>query len=83
MASSRRDLSAVTSKYAGETEKSLRETFDAAEDSGAALVFDEADALMGKRSEIRDSHERYANIEPSSLLTSLERFRRKRLAKTG
>ena len=57
------DLSAVVSKYIGETEKNLRRLFDAAEDGGAILFFDEADALFGKRSEVRDSHDRYANIE--------------------
>jgi SpoVK/Ycf46/Vps4 family AAA+-type ATPase len=57
------DLSAVVSKYIGETEKNLRHLFDAAEDGGAILFFDEADALFGKRSEVRDSHDRYANIE--------------------
>jgi SpoVK/Ycf46/Vps4 family AAA+-type ATPase len=54
------DLSSVVSKYIGETEKNLRRVFDAAEDSGAILLFDEADALFGKRSEVRDSHDRYA-----------------------
>ncbi|MFZ0062338.1 MAG: ATP-binding protein, partial [Pyrinomonadaceae bacterium] len=57
------DLSAVVSKYIGETEKNLRRLFDAAEDGGAILFFDEADALFGKRSEVKDSHDRYANIE--------------------
>ena len=56
------DLSAVISKYIGETEKNLRKVFDAAEDIGAILLFDEADALLGKRSEVKDSHGRYANI---------------------
>src|SRR5262249_5136087 len=62
------DLSSVVSKYIGETEKNLRRVFDAAEDSGAILLFDEADALFGKRSEVKDSHDRYANIEVSYLL---------------
>jgi hypothetical protein len=57
------DLSAVVSKYIGETEKNLRKLFDAAEGGGAILFFDEADALFGKRSEVKDSHDRYANIE--------------------
>ena len=57
------DLAAVVSKYIGETEKNLRRVFDAAEASGAVLLFDEADALFGKRSEVKDSHDRYANIE--------------------
>ena len=68
------DLSAVVSKYIGETEKNLRRVFDAAEDSGAVLLFDEADALFGKRSEVRDSHDRYANIEISYLLQRMESY---------
>ena len=62
------DLSAVVSKYIGETEKNLRRLFDAAESGGAILFFDEADALFGKRSEVKDSHDRYANIEINYLL---------------
>lgn len=69
------DLSAVVSKYIGETEKNLRQLFDAAEGGGAILFFDEADALFGKRSEVRDSHDRYANIETSYLLQRIESFR--------
>lgn len=69
------DLSAVVSKYIGETEKNLRQLFDAAENGGAVLFFDEADALFGKRSEIKDSHDRYANIEVSYLLQRMEQFR--------
>ena len=69
------DLSAVISKYIGETEKNLRKVFDAAEDIGALLLFDEADALFGKRSEVRDSHDRYANIEVSYLLQRMEAYR--------
>lgn len=69
------DLSAVVSKYIGETEKNLRRVFDAAEDSGAILLFDEADALFGKRSEVKDSHDRYANIEVSYLLQRMESYR--------
>jgi hypothetical protein len=69
------DLSAVVSKYIGETEKNLRKLFDAADDGGAILFFDEADALFGKRSEVRDSHDRYANIETNYLLQRLEAFR--------
>ena len=57
------DLSSVVSKYIGETEKNLRRVFDAAEGGGAILLFDEADALFGKRTEVKDSHDRYANIE--------------------
>src|SRR5262249_18365132 len=62
------DLSSVVNKYIGETEKNLRRLFDAAEDGGAILFFDEADALFGKRSEVKDSHDRYANIEVNYLL---------------
>jgi hypothetical protein len=69
------DLSGVVSKYIGETEKNLRRLFDAAEDGGAILLFDEADALFGKRSEVRDSHDRYANIEVSYLLQRMEQYR--------
>ena len=69
------DLSAVVSKYIGETEKNLRRLFDAAEDSGAILFFDEADALFGKRSEVKDSHDRYANIEINYLLQRMEAYR--------
>jgi hypothetical protein len=69
------DLSAVVSKYIGETEKNLCRVFDAAEDSGAVLLFDEADALFGKRSEVKDSHDRYANIEVSYLLQRMETYR--------
>ena len=69
------DLSQVVSKYIGETEKNLRRIFDAAESGGAVLLFDEADALFGKRSEVRDSHDRYANIEVSYLLQRMETYR--------
>jgi hypothetical protein len=69
------DLSAVASKYIGETEKNLRKLFDAAEDGGAILFFDEADALFGKRSEVKDSHDRYANIEINYLLQRMEAYR--------
>jgi len=69
------DLSAVVNKYIGETEKNLRRLFDAAEDGGAILFFDEADALFGKRSEVRDSHDRHANIEVNYLLQRLEAYR--------
>jgi hypothetical protein len=68
------DLSSVVSKYIGETEKNLRKLFDAAEDGGAILFFDEADALFGKRSEVKDSHDRYANIEINYLLQRLEAY---------
>ncbi len=68
------DLSAVVSKYIGETEKNLRRIFDAAEAGGAVLLFDEADALFGKRSEVKDSHDRHANIEVSYLLQRMEAY---------
>jgi ATP-dependent 26S proteasome regulatory subunit len=69
------DLSAVVSKYIGETEKNLRRIFDGAQGSGAILLFDEADALFGKRSEVKDSHDRHANIEVSYLLQRMETYR--------
>ena len=69
------DLSSVVSKYIGDTEKNLRRVFDAAEAGGAILLFDEADALFGKRSEVKDSHDRYANIEVSYLLQRMETYR--------
>jgi ATPase family protein associated with various cellular activities (AAA)/winged helix domain-containing protein len=69
------DLSQIVNKYIGETEKNLRRVFDAAEDGGAILFFDEADALFGKRSEVKDSHDRYANIEINYLLQRMELYR--------
>jgi len=69
------DLSAVVSKYIGETEKNLRRLFDAAESGGTILFFDEADSLFGKRSEVKDSHDRYANIEINYLLQRMESYR--------
>ncbi|MCA1666950.1 MAG: ATP-binding protein [Thermomicrobia bacterium] len=69
------DLSAVVSKYIGETEKNLRRVFDTAEGGGAILLFDEADALFGKRSEVKDSHDRHANIEVSYLLQRMDEYR--------
>jgi SpoVK/Ycf46/Vps4 family AAA+-type ATPase len=69
------DLSQTVSKYIGETEKNLRRVFDAAEAGSAVLLFDEADALFGKRSEVKDSHDRYANIEVSYLLQRMEAYR--------
>ncbi|VVN83537.1 ATP-binding protein [Pseudomonas fluorescens] len=69
------DLAALVSKYIGETEKNLSRVFAAAESSGAILLFDEADALFGKRSEVRDSHDRYANLEVSYLLQRIETYR--------
>jgi AAA+ superfamily predicted ATPase len=69
------DIGQVMSKYIGETEKNLGRMFDAAEDGGAVLLFDEADALFGRRSEVKDSHDRYANIEVSYLLQRMEAYR--------
>jgi len=69
------DLSQVVSKYIGETEKNLGRVFDAAEEGSAILLFDEADALFGKRTEVKDSHDRYANIEVSYLLQRMETYR--------
>jgi hypothetical protein len=69
------DLSAVVDKYIGETEKRLKRVFDAAEAGGAVLLFDEADALFGKRSEVKDSHDRHANIEVAYLLQRIEAYR--------
>lgn len=68
------DLGAVVSKYIGETEKNLAGVFAAAQEAGAVLFFDEADALFGKRSDVKDAHDRYANIEVSYLLQKLEEF---------
>ncbi|MBG1265341.1 ATP-binding protein [Nostoc sp. WHI] len=68
------DLSSVVSKYIGETEKNLRRVFDAAEQGGVILLFDEADALFGKRSEVKDARDRYANIEVSYLLQRMESY---------
>lgn len=68
------DLSEVVSKYIGETEKNLARVFDAAENSGAVLLFDEADALFGTRTQISDAHDRYANVETSYLLQRMEDY---------
>jgi SpoVK/Ycf46/Vps4 family AAA+-type ATPase len=68
------DLSTVVSKYIGETEKNLSKIFQEAEDSNSILFFDEADALFGKRSEVKDAHDRYANIEINYLLQRMEEF---------
>jgi SpoVK/Ycf46/Vps4 family AAA+-type ATPase len=68
------DLATVVSKYIGETEKNLDRIFDAAEGSNAILFFDEADALFGKRSEVKDAHDRYANIEVAYLLQKMEGY---------
>lgn len=68
------DLSAVVSKYIGETEKNLNRLFDEAEHSNAILFFDEADALLGKRSEVKDAHDRFANIEVAYLLQKMEEY---------
>jgi vesicle-fusing ATPase len=69
------DLSQVVNKYIGETEKNLKRIFDAAELSDCILFFDEADALFGKRTEVKDAHDRFANIEISYLLERMERFK--------
>lgn len=68
------DLSKVVSKYIGETEKNIAKVFDDAERSGAAILLDEADALLGKRSEVKEAHDRYANIEVAYLLQRIEAF---------
>jgi ATPase family associated with various cellular activities (AAA) len=68
------DLATIVSKYIGETEKNLDRIFNAAEGSNAILFFDEADALFGKRSEVSDSHDRYANIEVAYLLQKMEGY---------
>ena len=68
------DLSRVISKYIGETEKSLAKIFDLAGKNNAILFFDETDALFGKRSEIKDSHDKYANVETSFLLQKMEEY---------
>jgi len=69
------DLAATVSKYIGETEKNLRRLFAAAEASGAVLLFDEADALFGKRGDVKDAHDRYANLEVAYLLQRMESYR--------
>ena len=68
------DLATVVSKYIGETEKNLQRIFDAARTANAVLFFDEADAIFGKRSEVRDAHDRYANIEIAYLLQKMEEY---------
>jgi hypothetical protein len=68
------DLAAVTSKYIGETEKNLNKLFDTASANHWVLLFDEADALFGKRPAVKDSHDRYANLETSYLLRKLENY---------
>jgi SpoVK/Ycf46/Vps4 family AAA+-type ATPase len=77
------DLSAVVSKYIGETEKNLRRVFDAARKSGAVLFFDEADALFGKRTEGKDGHDRYANIEIDYLLKRIDDYAGLAILATG
>lgn len=69
------DLSQLVSKFIGETEKNLRRVFDAAEEGGAILLFDECDAIFGKRGEVQYGHDRYANIEISYLLQRMESYR--------
>jgi SpoVK/Ycf46/Vps4 family AAA+-type ATPase len=69
------NLNHVVSKYIGETEKNLARIFETAQKKAAVLLFDEADALFGKRSEVKDSHDRYANIEVSEVLSKVEAYR--------
>lgn len=69
------DLSQVVNKYIGETEKNLKRLFDLADISDTILFFDEADALFGRRTEVKDAHDRYANLEISYLLERMERFK--------
>ena len=68
------DIARLVSKWIGETEKHLAAVFDAAEGAQAVLLFDEADALFGKRTDVADAHDRYANLETAYLLSRLERF---------
>lgn len=68
------DLSLLVSKYIGETEKNLNRVFDEADESSTILIFDEADALFGKRTDVNDAHDRYANLETSYLLERLEQY---------
>ena len=68
------DLSSIVSKYIGETEKNLNKIFNEAESSNAILFFDEADALFGKRSEVKDAHDRYANVETNYLLQKMDEY---------
>jgi len=68
------DLSKIVSKYIGETEKNLRQVFATAQANHSILFFDEADALFGKRSEVKDSHDRYANPEINYLLERIEKY---------
>ena len=77
------NLGSVASKYIGETEKSLKRVFDTAEKRGAVLLVDESDALFGKRSEVKDSHDRYANIEVDYLLQRMEGYRGLVILTTG
>ena len=71
---SEHDLAAVSGKYSGETSKNIDAVFDAAERAGQALLIDEADALFGKRAEVNDAHDRYANIDVAYLLQRIEQF---------
>ncbi len=68
------DLSSMVSKYIGETEKNLKKIFDAADDGGVILLFDEADSLFGKRGDVKDAHDRYANIQVNYLLQRMESY---------
>lgn len=69
------DLSMVVNKYIGETEKNLKRIFGAAEQSGVILFFDEADALFGKRTELKDSHDRFSNIDTSHIFQRIEDYK--------
>jgi SpoVK/Ycf46/Vps4 family AAA+-type ATPase len=69
------DLSAVLSKFVGDTEKNLKRVFDEAEARGSVLLFDEADALFGRRTDVKDAHDRFANLEAAYLLRRIEQFR--------
>jgi SpoVK/Ycf46/Vps4 family AAA+-type ATPase len=68
------DLAATISQYIGETEKHLGVVFGEAERAGAVLLFDEADALFGKRTDVKDSHDRYANLDTGALLARIEAY---------
>jgi SpoVK/Ycf46/Vps4 family AAA+-type ATPase len=76
------DLSGVVGKYAGETEENLRRLFDAAECTGAVLLFDEAEALFGRRNEVKDAHDRYASVEFSHLMERTRSYRGLTILKT-
>jgi len=68
------DLGAVVNKYIGETEKNLARALETAETTDVVLLFDEADALFGKRTEVRDAHDRYTNVDTNYLLQKIEQY---------